>query len=229
MNAPSLDQIADAVLSAFPKLSPPEQRVSLASYRLLAKGQPVTTDQLSDASGVPRGAVTEMLTNWHGVERRADGAITAFWGLTLSKTKHVFRIDGRELHTWCAWDTLFLPPLLGTAAEVESVCPVTGQRIGLTIDPAGVQSVEPKSVALSFMLPTKAEIERSVTETFCCHVHFFASNEAAARWLSEHPRTFVLPLEMAWHVGVRRNATQFCAVRSELSGSERTCGRDDIC
>ena len=212
MNAPSLDQIADAVLSAFPKLSPPEQRVSLASYRLLAKGQPVTTDHLSDASGVPRGAIAEMLANWHGVERRTDGAITAFWGLTLSKTKHVFRIDGRELHTWCAWDTLFLPPLLRTAAEVQSVCPVTGQRIRLTIEPAGVQSVEPKSVALSFLLPTKAEIERSITETFCCHVHFFASSDAANRWVSERPGTFVLTLEKAWQVGAQRNATQFDSV-----------------
>lgn len=212
MNAPSLDQIADAVLSAFPKLSPQEQRASIALYRLLAKGQPVTADQLSDATGIPRKAVAEMLASWHGVERGADRAIMAFWGLTLSKTKYVFRIDGRELHTWCAWDTLFLPPLLGTAAEVESVCPLTAQRIGLTIDPEGVQSVEPKSVALSFMLPTKAEVERSITETFCCHVHFFASSDAANRWVSERPGTFVLTLEKAWQVGAQRNAMQFDSV-----------------
>lgn len=222
MNAPSLDQIADAVLSAFPKLSEQQQRVSVALYRLLARGQPVTADQISFASGVTREAVAQMLAKWHGVQRSEDGAVTAFWGLTLSKTKHRFRIGGRELHTWCAWDTLFLPPLLGTTAKVESPCPVTGERIRLTIDPSRVDSVEPKSVALSFLLPTKPEIERSVTETFCCHVHFFASSAAATHWVSAHPRTFVLPLEIAWQVGMRRNATQFSAAwRRELSGSGR--------
>ena len=106
-------------------------------------------------------------------------------------------------------------PCLEPPPDVESVCPETSQRIRLTIDPSGVQSVEPKSVALSFLLPTKAEIERSVTETFCCHVQFFASSEAAGQWVSRHPRTFVLPLEMAWQVGMRRNTTQFRAVQSE--------------
>jgi alkylmercury lyase len=215
MNALSLDQIAHAVVSAFPNLSEQEQRVALALYRLLANGESVNAEQISGASDVPREAVAEMLPKWPGVQRSADGAVTGFWGLTLSKTKHLFRVDGRELHTWCAWDTLFLPALLGAAADVESVCPETSQRIRLTIDPSGVQSVEPKSVALSFLLPTKAEIERSVTETFCCHVQFFASSEAAGQWVSRHPRTFVLPLEMAWQVGMRRNTTQFRAVQSE--------------
>ena len=217
MNAPSLDQIAQAVVSAFPKLSEQEKRVSLALYRLLANGRPVIPDQLSDASGVPRAVIAQMLANWHGVERRADGAVTAFWGLTLSKTKHRFRINGRELNTWCAWDALFLPPLLGAAAEVKSACPVTSQRIRLAIDPSGVQSVEPKTVALTFLLPTKSAIERSVTDTFCCHVHFVGSGPAADKWVAAHPRTFVLPVEMAWHVGMRRNNAQFGTFRSEFA------------
>ena len=125
MNASSLDQIASAVITAFPKLSEPEQQAALALYRLIAKGRPVTAEELSAASGVPGPAVHDMLTRWHGVQRSADGAVTAFWGLTLSKTKHRFRVDGCDLHTWCAWDTLFLPPLLGAVAEVESACPVS--------------------------------------------------------------------------------------------------------
>ena len=208
MSVPPLEQIVGAVLDAFPKLSVEEQRVSLAIYRLLAKGQPVAAGQISEASDVPRDAVAKMLATWHGVERDAHGAVIAFWGLTLSETKHLFRINGRELHTWCAWDTLFLPRLLGTAAEVESVCPATGERIRLTVSPSGVQSVEPKSVALSFLLPTKPEIERSVTETFCCHVHFFASSSAAPEWVRARPRT-ILSLESGWEVAARRNAAQF--------------------
>jgi alkylmercury lyase len=96
---------------------------------------------------------------------------------------------------------------------------VTGRRIRLSIDPSAVRSVEPTTVALSFLVPTRSEIERSITETFCCHVHFFASSDAAGQWVSRHPRTFVLPLDMAWQIGVRRNATQFAALRGDLSGS----------
>src|SRR5258708_22819991 len=37
---PTLDEISDGVIAAFPKVSAAEQRVSLATYRLLAKGRP---------------------------------------------------------------------------------------------------------------------------------------------------------------------------------------------
>lgn len=66
MSVPSLDQIANAVVDAFPKFSAPEQRTALALYRLLAKGQPVTVDQISEASEVSPAAVADMLAKWHG-------------------------------------------------------------------------------------------------------------------------------------------------------------------
>jgi alkylmercury lyase len=102
MSASTLDRVARAVVAAFPKHSEPEQRVALSLYRLLAKGQPATAEQISNFSGVSPCAVGEMIARWHGVQRDADGAVTAFWGLTLARTTHRFRINGRELHTWCA-------------------------------------------------------------------------------------------------------------------------------
>ena len=209
MSTPSLDQIASAVISAFPKLSAPEQRAALALYRLLAKGRPVTAEQLSAASAVPGPAVHDMLAKWHGVQRSADGAVTAFWGLTLSKTKHRFRVDGRELHTWCAWDTLFLPPLLGATAEVESACPMTGKGIALRIGPRGIEAAEPEAVILSFVTPHQTDVERNVIETFCCHVHFFASPEAGEEWSARRNGIFLLSLSDAWQIGTRKNAAQY--------------------
>jgi alkylmercury lyase len=208
---PSLDDISAAILAAFPKLSEPEQRVGLAVYRLLSQGRPVAVEQISAASGAAHDAVRETLAGWHGVERNADGAVIGFWGLTLSETKHRLRVEGRALHAWCAWDTLFLPALLAAPAEVESRCPVTGERITLRIGPLGVEAARPRDVALSFLLPSESEIKKSVTETFCRYVHFFASHEAAREWVGGHPRTFVLPLETAWQVGARRNEAQFGA------------------
>ncbi len=178
MSARTLDQIAGAVIDAFPKLSAPEQRAALALYRLLARGQPVTAEQISETSGISGQAVAEMLARWHGVHRNPDGAVTAFWGLTLSKTKHRFHVDGCELHTWCAWDTLFLPPLLGISAEVASVCPTSSEPITVKVGPQGIEVSRPNTVVLSFLTPRESDVERNVIESFCCHVHFFASPEA---------------------------------------------------
>lgn len=150
-----------------------------------------------------------MLARWHGVERSADGAVTAFWGLTLSKTKHRFRTGGRDLHTWCAWDTLFLPPLLGAEAEVESACPATGERIMLRVGPRGVSSARPDKPMLSFVLPRESDVQRNIIETFCCHVHFLASRQAGEVWLAARPGTLLLSLGDAWEIGLRKNSAQF--------------------
>lgn len=209
MNAPTLDQISAAVIDAFPKLSRPEQRVALALYRLLAEGHPATVEQIAKAGTVSADAVREMIGKWHGVQRSADGAVTAFWGLTLSKTKHRFRLGERELYTWCAWDTLFLPPLLGATAEVESTCPASGARIALRVSPRGIEAVRPETVLLSFVLPHESDVERNVIEAFCCHVHFLASAKSAQAWIAEHAGSFVLSLADAWQIGVRKNWAQY--------------------
>jgi alkylmercury lyase len=160
-------------------------------------------------SGLPDVAVARMLDTWHGVERDANGAVTAFWGLTLTTTKHRFQVAGTQLFTWCAWDTWFLPELLGVVADVESVCPATRTRIALKVAPSGILSATPQATALSFVLPNEADIERSVTETFCCHVHFFASAQAGERWAAAHPGAFILSLQDGCELGARKNAAQF--------------------
>ena len=209
MNDSSLHHIANAVIEAFPKLSASEQRAALALYRLLAHGRPVTAEQLAAASTVPEPAVHDMLARWHGVQRGPDGAVTAFWGLTISKTKHRFRMDGRELHTWCAWDTLFLPPLLGAVAEVESACPVSAETIRVRVGARGIEAVQPETAVLSFVTPTEADVERNLIETFCCHVHFLASPEAGKEWVARHRGAFLLSLADAWQIGLRKNSAQY--------------------
>ncbi|MGQ0524996.1 MAG: organomercurial lyase [Betaproteobacteria bacterium] len=208
----TIEDISDAVIAAFPKLTRPEQRVSLATYRLLARGRPVAPMLIAAESGLPDAAVTRMLDGWHGVERDNTGAVTAFWGLTLTTTKHRFQVPGTTIFTWCAWDTLFLPELLGAVADVESICPATRTTIALRVAPGGILSGTPQAAALSFVLPNEADIERSITETFCCHVNFFASAQAGEQWAAAHPGAFILSLEDAWQIGARRNAAQFGSV-----------------
>lgn len=212
-----MDDISAAVVAAFPKLSEVEQRVSVAIYRLLSKARPVTVDQITSASGIPPEAVDAMLSGWHGVDRDVDGAVIGFWGLSLSRTTHRLRVRGNDLHTWCAWDTLFLPALLGDLAAVESTCPATGKQISLRVEPSRLTAALPSSVALSFVIPREADLRKSIVETFCCHVRFFVSSVAASAWVAERPGTFVVTLEEAWQIGCARNAAQFADLARELN------------
>jgi len=213
----SVERISNAVIAAFPKLTSPEQRLSLATYRLLARGTPVATQAVAAEAGMALADAARLLDSWHGVERDRHGAITAFWGLTLSTTKHRFRVPEGQLCTWCAWDTLFLPALIGASADVESTCPVTRARISLRVATTGVLSVTPQQVVLSFVVPSEADIARSVTETFCCHVHFFASRDAGEEWAATRPEILLLALEEGWEIGARKNAAQFGAALHQIA------------
>lgn len=46
--------------------------------------------------------------------------MVAFQGPSVVEAPHRLRLDARTLYTWSAWDTLFLPELLGRPAEIES-------------------------------------------------------------------------------------------------------------
>ena len=208
----TVEDISRAIIDAFPTLSPEGQRISLSLYRLLAEGHPVSLHQLSGSTNFSVDFVRDLIGPWSGIAWDREDRITGFWGLTLSPTKHRFRVGGHDLFTWCAWDTLFIPQLLGQDAEVESDCPETGQHISLIIAPGGIKAVHPPGVVLSFVTPPSSDIQSNVIGTFCCHVHFLRSRDEGEKWISRHPGTFLLQIEEALAVGARKNATQYFAV-----------------
>lgn len=221
VSGPFLDDVAAAIIGAFPKLSPGEQRISFVLYRLLAKGAPVTAQDIAGESGLEPSRISDALRSWHGVYYDRRGAVIGYWGLTLARTKHRLRVNGRSLHAWCAWDTLFIPPILEADANIESACPVSEERISMTVTPRGVADVRPASTMLSFVTPEQAKVEENVILHFCHYVHFFASPEHGARWVAEHPGTFLLTLEEAWELGRRKNAVQYPEVLGRHAGAGR--------
>ena len=203
------DALTTTVVNVFPRLTPVEQCISVALYRLLAEGRPVARDALAARVGLPPAQVAEILGNWYGVFYDTSGAIIGYWGLALREMKHRFRVNGQPLYAWCAWDTLFLPQILGAVAEVESACPVSGEAIRLTVSPLGVEAVHPESTVVSFVTPERAKVEEDVVLNFCHYVHFFRSAEAAQGWLLQHPGTRLLTVEQAWTVGGEKNLAQY--------------------
>lgn len=120
-----LDDLA-AAIGASPRLDRTEQDLSVSLYRALAEGRPVSVASLAQRCGRDESRVAATLAAWPGVFFDAAGSVVGFWGLALSETAHGYATGGRQLYTWCAWDTLFITPILDQVAEVRSSCPVTG-------------------------------------------------------------------------------------------------------
>jgi alkylmercury lyase len=154
--------------------------------------------------------VRRILGEWVGVYADDAGRVIGFWGLAIPRMKHRFEVDGVRLHTWCAWDTLFLPELLDKTARVESVCETSGEPVRLVVSPTGIESAEPDSLVLSFVEPKASRFEGDIIKNFCHFVHFFRSREDGAEWIAKRlPRRFLLTLDEAVDLARRKNEAQF--------------------
>lgn len=196
------DQLTSTLDSVFrPETNPAEGWRELTLLRLLANGKPVTIEDLAAAHGQPADEVRHALTNSPDIEYDDHGRIVGA-GLTLRPTAHRFEIDGQQLYTWCAMDTLVYPRLLNRSAHITSPCHVTGTPIRLTVDDTGVTSTDPATAVVSLVAPDDLT---SVRAAFCNQVHFFASEHAAGPWLDDHPDASVLPVAEAYELA--REAT----------------------
>jgi alkylmercury lyase len=194
----ALDTLAESLAGTFPGCE--DAPLALALLRELAAGEPVVASTLGERAGTA-------LVRWPNLDYDDDGRVVAFSGLSLRPTAHRFTVGGRQLYAWCAWDTLFLPAMLGQPADVESTCAVTGSGIRLSVDPNGVRQADPQPLWVSFP-PAATTSTADITGTFCCHVHFLATPAAAEHWLKGHPGGSVLDIDDAYELG--RRATRCC-------------------
>jgi len=165
-----------------------------AAVRLLAMGAPVSTAQLADAAGVAVADLADAPAA-KDIEYDDEGRVVG-WGLTLIPTRHAFLVDGRELYTWCAADTLLFPAIIGSRARVESRCPTTDVVICLTVDPRdGVTDLWPANAVIS--IPGDLDAAR-LRDSCCSPGHFFADAQAAGDWIAQYPTGTVLPVADAY-------------------------------
>jgi alkylmercury lyase len=206
--AVSLKELADKIVGALPPSDPVSRQVAVSLYRLLAEGNPVPLGRLANTLDLPSETVSEVLSRYPAFYDDQD-AVIGFGGLTVAEMPpHLFRMEGRTLYTWCAWDSLFIPDILGKAAEVTSRDPITHTPISLTVAPDGVKHVSPESAVVSFLMPDRI-FDRDVIVNFCHFVHFFSSQEAGEAWIAPHPGTFLLSVKDAFALGQLTNARNF--------------------
>lgn len=173
--------------------------------RLLVTGEPVADTDLAQATGRTVDEVRQALAELPDVEYDEPGRIVGY-GLTHRPTQHRFTVDGRQLFTWCALDTLLFPAILGRPAEVESPCRTTGTPVRLTVQPDRITHVDPAGAVVSLVTPEQVA---SVRTAFCHQVHFVADHQAAGPWLAEHPEATVLPVGEAFVLGQQLAQHQF--------------------
>jgi alkylmercury lyase len=203
-----LAALADRFVACFPKLNAEGRRVFVALYRVLSLGEPVSAQQVAQRAGVSLHQVNTLLDAVPGVYRE-DGKVTGFWGLTLRKlSKHRFHTGERTLYTWCAWDALFIPMILGNTAYIESEDAQTGAPIRLTVAPDRVTAVSPRGTVVS-MLEPREDMLADVVTRLCHYIHFFASEVSGRAWITKHPGTVLLSLEDAFELGRRTNQMRY--------------------
>jgi len=204
-----VEDIAESFLQVFPQMSVQEQRLALNLYSLLAKGVAVSIEQLASACEQSVKDVESRLRNWPGVFYDDNGCVFGFFGLTVNETSHKLIIDGQTIFTWCAFDALFIPQLLGSTAQIISICPATNNEIRLKISATGVESVDRENLVVSLLIPDVDKLSENVTTSFCHFVYFFHNSNIGEQWCKEHPGTFLVSLEEAFEVGKRFNAGRY--------------------
>jgi len=195
--SPASGSLADRLVASVTQVG--SARTSPGLYlvllRLLARGEPVTITQLAAAAGQPTEAIQHAIAGWRDTEYDQQGRIIGY-ALTLRPTPHRFSVDGRQLYTWCALDTLFFPAVIGRPARVESPCGATDLPICLTVDPeAGVTTLDPATAVVSIVTPEQVD---SVRAAFCNPGRFFATRDAAREWQAKHPGMHLLSVAEAY-------------------------------
>jgi len=132
--------------------------------------------------------------------------------LAAARMHHRFEVDGRTLSTWCAWDSLFIPEILGKSARVTSPDPENGEVVRLLVSPDRIESVDPEGAVVSFLLPDAHDFDISaanVMAKFCHFVFFFTSRSSGESWMAKHPGTFLYSLDEAFVLAKLVNAKNF--------------------
>ncbi len=146
------------------------------------------------------------------VHRDERGHVLGFGGLAAGPMHHRFEVDGRMLSTWCAWDSLFIPEILGRPARVVSPDPESGEPVRLVVTPDRIESVEPAGAVVSFIMPDAQAFGSSAVNVivkFCHFIFFFSSRTSGERWVAKHPDTFLCSLDDAFTLAKRHNARNF--------------------
>jgi len=209
MKNENIAEIAKALRAAGipPQLDADQSRLLIQGWQRLIDGSSITPGQIEQIFSTVRISFDAGNAFINQVsERDGEGNVVGIFGLSQLKHPHQFEVKGHTFSTWCAWDTLFLPGFLKQTATVRTYCPVTKEKIQLTITPDKVEQVSPHGTVLSMVIPEMAkggcDSSEEIRCSFCRLVHFFSSPEVSKEWVLEKNRDIViLSVEEGYRLG----------------------------
>jgi len=137
-------------------------------------------DQWAAAAGIDLEALTAILEDPDvrgRIEIDEAGELAGIAGLSVRPTRHQLTIEGATRWTWCALDAVGILGALCADGAVNSTDPRTGEPVEIRFE-AG----QPDGDATMFILGGYAGPD--VRESWCPHVNFFATREAAEEWVA---------------------------------------------
>lgn len=203
---PDLEELVERRLNEYsevPDLLEWHLPVGAAMLQLIAEDRPLTAEEIASVLGWPVAEVKprfeEVLE--YGVTYDSDGNLKAAETSPDGVTLPVYRVQWLDTGKvaalpGCASDALSPALSTGRRARIELDCPTTGQPISVQVGPAGeVEGVEPPD-AVAIALDLESDWHpRDWTRSDCATGLLFASAEAAASWLTNHPGFLAVPIE----------------------------------
>lgn len=178
-----------------------DMRVTFLTIQALAKGQPISAEQLAELWQMPREQVRTILKQ--GAEKGSaeldgDGNLIGAV-LTTVPTHHRIQVNGYNMYAWCSYDAIYVPGILGQSVEIKSTDPITGERISLSVAPEGVVELHP-SGAVASVVTGEAASSAGPNSPRCSQMLFFASRESAEIWIDDHPGVAILTVEEVYQL-----------------------------
>lgn len=156
----------------------------------LLKGIPLLKTKYYELNDVTKEKANSLLELFGELDENNE--ITAFFGLSLTPTKHKFIVQQKTLYTWCALDAILFTEWLGVSSQIISHDPIDNSLIELNIDSDHLISSHPHPIFLSWV----DKIDTcNLKGSFCNHVSFFSCEQTAKTWLSNNQNGKILTLE----------------------------------
>ena len=187
------------------------QKASLYIYRALASGKPISFASIADHLGTPVDAASTLLNlvPQSAIELDDDGHIVGFVGLSLVPTAHRFETAERSLFTWCVFDALFLPSVIGQAATLHTSCPNSHTDIEIKVTDRSVAGIAPANPVMSLTKTDTKSCCKDLRGAFCNQVNMFADQSAFDEWSLDRPNAISVSLSQAFALAQQRNAWRY--------------------
>lgn len=134
-----------------------------------------------------------------------DGRIDGIAGLTLRPTRHRLTVDGADVHTWCAFDSVGIPAAMGVDATARTSCGHCGEEIEVSFVAGATTSGE-----LWGWIPALDPGERSLITNFCSRADLFCSREHLDAWYESAGRPPGDPATMDELLAMGRATWEHC-------------------